>query len=71
MEIGGAKMNKEFLGIDRRGPKIITNHKIQGLLRNDIFIIRKVPLVEIFPSIKKEYVIDWVDIDKGNTIIWK
>ena len=25
----------------------------------------------IFPSIKKEYVIDWVDIDKGNTIIWK
>ena len=25
----------------------------------------------IFPSIKKEYVIDWVDIDKGDTIIWK
>lgn len=25
----------------------------------------------IFPSIKKEYVIDWVDIDKSNTIIWK
>ena len=41
-------MDKEFLGIDRRGPKIITNHKIQGLLRNDIFIIRKVPLVERF-----------------------
>lgn len=25
----------------------------------------------IFPSIKKEYVIDWVDIDEGNTIGWK
>lgn len=25
----------------------------------------------IFPSIKKEYVIDSVDIDKGNAIIWK
>lgn len=32
----------------------------------------KVDMVQaIFPSIKKEYVIDWVGIDRGNEISWK
>lgn len=32
----------------------------------------KVDMVQaIFPSIKKEYVIDWMKIDRSNTVSWK